>query len=77
MLSQPAFLIALMVVDEQFSLLAHIINLNKVYYFVPFLGRIDVWSSWEACFVILLAVFETVCIWSLWQAVKLDPRPAS
>lgn len=73
MLSQPAFLIALMVVDEQFSLLAHIVNLNQTYYFVPIIGRIDVWSSWEACFVILLVVFEAVFIWSLWEAVKIKP----
>ena len=32
MLSQPAFLISLMVVDEQFSLLEHFVNLNTTYY---------------------------------------------
>ncbi len=63
-----------MVVDEQFSLLAHVVNLNKTYYFVPFLGRIDVWSSWEASFVTLLVLFEAVCIWSLWQSVKSNPK---
>lgn len=70
MLTQPVFLIALMVVDEQFSLLSHIVNLNTTYYFVPFLGRLDVWSSWEACFMILIVVYEAIFIWSLWQVVK-------
>ncbi|MDG6998654.1 MAG: hypothetical protein JRN15_06015 [Nitrososphaerota archaeon] len=70
MLSQPAFLISLMVVDEQFSLLEHFVNLNTTYYYVPLIGRVDVWDSWEACFVILLSVYEFVFIWSLWTAIK-------
>ncbi len=73
MLSQPAFLISLMIVDEQFSLLSHLVDLNTTYYYVPLIGRIDVWSSWEVCFVILLVSFESVFIWSVWSFVA-KPR---
>ena len=41
MLTQPAFFISLMVVDEQFSLLAHFVNLGKTYYFVPLIGGVE------------------------------------
>lgn len=69
-LSQPAFVVSLMIVDEQFSLLAHLINLNTTYYYVPIIGRIDVWSSWEVCFVILLVVYEALFLWSFWEVLR-------
>jgi hypothetical protein len=59
-----------MIVDEQFSLLSHFVNLNMTYYWIPLIGRIDVWSSWEVCFVVLLVVYEAVFIWSFWGAMK-------
>ena len=72
-MSQPAFIISLMVVDEQFSLLTDYVNLNTTYYWVPLIGRLDVWTSWESCFVILLLVYETLFVWSFWNAIKSKP----
>ena len=69
-LSQPAFLIALMIVDELFSNLADVVDLNKTYYWVPVVGRLDIWTSWETCFVILLSAYEALFIWSFWNEVK-------
>ena len=70
LLSQPAFLIPLMIVDELFSSLTDVINLNTQYYWVPFVGRLDIWSSWETCFVILFLVYESVFMYLFWVAVK-------
>ena len=69
-LSQPGFLISLKIVDELFSRLAEIVNLNTTYYWVPLIGRLDIWTSWETCFVILLIIYETLFIWSFWNALK-------
>jgi hypothetical protein len=69
-LSQPAFLISLMIVDELFSSLTDYLNLNTTYYWVPLIGRLDIWSSWETCFVILFLVYESLFIWSFWNALK-------
>jgi hypothetical protein len=66
-----------MVVDEQFSLLAHFVNLDKTYYFVLLIERVDVWTSWEACFVILLVVYESVFIWSLWISNNVPTLPTT
>lgn len=62
-----------MVVDEQFSLLEHLINLNTTYYFVPVIGRVDVWHSWEVSFLILIVVYESVFGWGFWNAIKRSP----
>jgi len=70
LLSQPAFLIPLMITDELFSSLTDVVNLNTQYYWVPFIGRLDIWSSWETCFVILFLVYEAVFIYMFWVAVK-------
>lgn len=57
-------------VDEQFSILSRIVNHDRIFYSVPFLGKIDAGSSWEACFLILLVAYESVFVWSLWIAIK-------
>jgi hypothetical protein len=62
-----------MIVDELFSDLADLVDLNTTYYWVPLIGRLDIWSSWETCFVVLLAVYELLFIWSVWNYLKGRP----
>ena len=59
-----------MIVDELFGNLAGIVDLNTTYYWVPVVGRLDIWTSWETCFVILLSSYEALFIWSFYNAVK-------
>ena len=76
MLTRPAFLISLMVVDEQFSLLAHFVNLDKTYYFSIDRGsrRLDFLGS-VLCHS--LAVYESVFIWSLWNFIYVPTSPTA
>ena len=71
-LAQPGFLIPLMIVDELFERLNISNNLNVTYYFVPFLGRLSIWASWEAAFAFLFTVFEVVYIIFVW-VVLVEP----
>jgi hypothetical protein len=73
MLAQPGFLIPLMIVDELFERLNIGSNLNIAYYFVPFLGKLSIWASWEAAFAFLFVIFETVYILLVWAVLVKGP----